>query len=214
MGLKDFLTKTGFVSFNDDENETTPPKKEEVKNTPIPSVVQTYTTQPATVVSDPKMEEHWNKFMNDKNLPGPDYYEFIAVKNAMTTIISPEIKYAASFAGLRVQGLTIEKLIESAEQYKKLIADEIVNFNEAYNKMFAESVTKKEELVKAKSQELAELTQQITTLSNEIAQLNGDIDKNKTNMAAKKQNFEASGNNAITNIDNEISNIKTYIKQQ
>lgn len=212
MGLKDFLNKTGLVSF---EEET---KKEDSKQN-IPSKENTTivsTTPVREIITNPassSLRETFKNLIKDKNLPGPDYYEFIIMKEAMNGILIPETKYQSAFAGLAAQGLTLDKLIESANLYKTFIQEEMDAFKQAYQVHYKQNVTDKENELKAKSEEMKQLAERITQLNKEISDISVDIASNKQQLDMKNNEFQGAGQLAMGEIDQEINNIQLYIKQ-
>ena len=81
-----------------------------------------------------KFEKHFDTLMNAANLPGPDYFEFCKMMEALEVAVPDEkARYAAVFASLKVQGLTKDVLVSSAGKYKTVIQDDKTKFDGAVN---------------------------------------------------------------------------------
>lgn len=208
MGFKSFLAKTGLVEV---ENTSI---SEKPKNVVVKSIDNTdkpvvYPIAGKSVPDD--LRTTFRQIIKDHNLPGPDYYEFFITKEAMAAIPVPQTKYQVAFAGLSVQGLTKEILLSSAEKYKGFIADELQQFDQAFQSMYKQQVEDKKILISTKTEQMQQLSQQISKLNDEIIALSTDVTSADRELAAKKQDFDNAGAAAIAEIDTEVNNINLYI---
>lgn len=198
--------------FVEREDRKAVPKKIEtmVKETPAPVTSYTQPVGGSTI----EFTEHFRKILrdeNEKNFPGNDFYEFFLVKSNMTGI-SEQQAYIVAFSGLSAAGLTKQKLLDTAQQYLKIIEREMSEFDQSYNEMYGESVTKLEEGIAAKTQELNQLSQKITTLNNEIMSAKQEIMHNTQKLSEKKTGFTLAGNAQKNEIQSEITKINQYIQ--
>jgi hypothetical protein len=66
---------------------------------------------------------HFDKLLSEANIPGPDYYEFARMIAVMQGIPDEAARYNAAFAGLQVQGLTKQRLLDTAGGYLRVLTD-------------------------------------------------------------------------------------------
>ena len=76
-----------------------------------------------------KFNHYFNKLFEEANIPGPDYYEFSKMVEAMRSIPDEEARYVAAFAGLNVQGLDKTRLLSTASEYLQLLDKDAANFS-------------------------------------------------------------------------------------
>ena len=97
---------SAFVEVTEDEQPVI--KQGETKQTPTSISTQSYTTLPA---APSKFRDYFDKLLREANIPGPDYFEFSKMTEAMQAITDEKARYSAAFAGLSVQGLDKQKLL-------------------------------------------------------------------------------------------------------
>jgi DNA repair exonuclease SbcCD ATPase subunit len=200
---KKFLS--AFVEVTDD-------KKAEQITVDEPAVKPSYIKNaPQAADVNSKFIQYFNKLFAEANLPGPDYYEFSKMTEAMQGISDERARYCAAFAGLQVQGLDKQKLLQSVQEYQQLLDADAIAFNKTVNVALQEKVTaKKEAIEKAKnemqqlSQQILNLQQQITTLTDEIAENEAKLESNKSGYTSTLQSFHAK-------LATDIEKIKQYI---
>jgi hypothetical protein len=150
-----------------------------------------------------KFVQHFDELFNSANLPGPDYYEFTKMSEAMGAL-GDEIKFPAVFNALKVQGLTKTALLNSAQEYIKIIDNDAVQFNAAIDqKVVAEieankakvenlrsTIKNKTDMILALQKEIEQHTQDIQTISSSIqdeeSKLSIKINSYKTACESKK----------------------------
>lgn len=128
-----------------------------------------------------KFAVHFDELFDKANLPGPDYYEFTKMAQAMVGL-TDEVKYPAVFGALKIQGLTKPKLLDTAAQYIKVIEDDEkqfasildtkvladINKKKSFLETNNDSIKKKEELIVQLQTEILQDKQKLTTLESEI----------------------------------------------
>lgn len=146
---------------------------------------------PVTAEAGSKFSEHFNRLFAEANLPGPDYYEFSKMTEAMQAIADEKARFAAAFAGLQVQGLDKQKLLSSAQQYLQILEADAAAFHNTIDEALLEKVQsrKKEmadtqERIQKLSQEIITLQQHIDTLTQEIAGNEAKIENSTAGYAA------------------------------
>lgn len=144
-------------------------------STPVASAT-TYTSPAPTISSDDmgKFMKHFDELFDQANLPGPDYYEFAKMCQAMSAL-PEETKFTAAFSGLQVQGLTKAKLLESASHYINIIDEDAAKFNSAIDQKIIADVKQKREIIENKKKALADKVALIAQLQAELETDNKQI---------------------------------------
>ena len=200
----------------------TPPKIGNTTTPVVPIITPTVSvTAPSVQVSGDDMAKfnaHFDELFDQANLPGPDFYEFTKMCTAMAAL-PDETKYSAVFAGLQVQGLTKEKLLESANHYIAIIDEDSKKFNSTIDtKIVADAQAKLQEVEKRKAavlqkQQLIEQMQnEILQENQNIANLAADANEQQRKATEKTTIYKAAADTRKMIITNEINKISTYVK--
>lgn len=141
-----------------------------------------------------KFEKHFEELFDSANLPGPDYYEFWKMMEALEKAVPDEsTRISAVFSTLKIQGLSKEVLINSAEKYLQLVDKDKLEFQQAVNtkvlgeiegrKSLMEELEKKDrannELIQKLTREINDNQQKITALKKEVIDEEAKINNNK-----------------------------------
>jgi hypothetical protein len=201
-----------FVQQVELEGETeAPPAPEESKVTPVVS-----DGGPATVI-DNKIMNSLMKAIQDNNLPGEDYVEFMEALKAMTGIaIDEKIKIQTVLATLSTKGLTRDKIVESATYYLKILENE----KEKFNTVLGQEVEKKvkarnieisglEEENKKRYEKIAQLTQEIEGTKNRIISAKADITQADAKIKEAENRFNVTFGFVVNQINENIKKIKS-----
>ena len=202
---KKFLS--AFVDVSEDEQ-----KIPEKPVTPPPPIIEARANTPAPAINSSKFKQYFDKLFNEANLPGPDYYEFSKMIEAMNSIPDEKARYSAAFAGLNVQGLDKQKLLSTAAEYIKLLDTDAANFNSTIDVALQEKVLAKKKEIEDKAARIKELSQEITDLNNKIAVLNNEIKENEEKIQANSGGYHAESENAKNKILQDIEKIKQHIQ--
>ena len=173
--------------------------------------------------SDHGLDEKSVKFLTSalekNNLPGFDYIEYKQSLVALAGMsMEEETAFKSAYATASTLGLTKEKLLKTAEHYKKVLMNEKVQFDAALQKQVNQRVNNKlEELNKLKKQ-IDDYKQKIAQLEKKIAQNQETIEKQddviqkaKEKIESTKDGFELTLQSLVNEIDKDINNINTYI---
>jgi len=190
----------GFLDFFIERDETTkeavstnaPPSL--TKNNVVPPIPTPMEARPTSyqgtvsVTQDDlqKFNQHFDELFDKANLPGPDYFEFSKMCQAMNTL-TEEIKFPAAFGGLQVQGLTKAKLLESANHYIAIIDEDASKFNSAIDQKILADVQNKRSEAGQKRKSISEREEMIKNLQNEIANESIEISKLETEASDQEQ---------------------------
>lgn len=207
-----------FVEIEEKPQELNPalPIKQQVgvtnPSTPAIKTFDTTVSSTAPTVVNNDLKAHILNLIKENNLPGPDYYEFTVMLEAMKAIPMVDIKYQSAFNALQAQGMTREQLISSAEQYKNLIKTDQSEFEREFAGMFKTAVEDKKAMIETKSKEMQALAAQIQALSDEIKTLNAEAADAESKLTIQKAQYINAGNAVVQEIDGELAQIQSYIK--
>jgi chromosome segregation ATPase len=207
-----------FVEF-DEENSPT------AGNTTGKSSVGTISgkadSAKATLSSDEieKFEKHFDNLMNDANLPGPDYFEFCKMLEALEAAVPDEkARYSAVFASLSVQGLSKDKLINSAAKYKMIVQEDKTKFELAVNeKLKGDVETRKGQMkdlelkISQNSEMIKKLTQEITEAQSKMQTLNSEIIEKEGKIKTNTDGYAVACSAMLNKINVDIQKIETII---
>jgi hypothetical protein len=214
-----------FIERTEDDkssNSTKPATNSAVPKLSLNSVspsIQTFPTSPAPQSQDmSKFNEHFDSLFSQANLPGPDYFEFSKMCQAMAAL-PEDAKFPAVFMGLQVQGLTKEKLIESANHYIAIIDEDTKKFNDAIDgKIIADvqakrlTVENKKKALQEKITMIAQLQAELEKDNMEIENLTAEANDQEKKATEKASIYKMACEARKTSIFTDVQKISTYIK--
>jgi DNA repair exonuclease SbcCD ATPase subunit len=200
---KKFLS--AFVEVADDKKSEPTTVEALVAKPPIVAHRQ------ATAEDNSKFTEYFNKLFAEANLPGPDYYEFSKMTEAMQGILDEKARYCAAYAGLQVQGLDKQKLLQSVQKYQQLLDADAIAFNNTVNAALQEKVTAKKETIENAKNEMQQLSQQILQLQQQITTLTDEIAENEAKLESSKSGYIGTLESFHQKLATDIEKIKQYI---
>lgn len=226
----DFLKKVGLMKDLPEENTTekkivekNPAKKEvttSIKTSPIMSSVSSTNT----VGGVPRQEiyDYFKKVFVENNIPGPDYQEF---KNALEDMKNEPLDEATKvknlFKAFKSMGLTPQKLISTANEYKKLFAAKLKQFDGELAAEFENEVGAREKQVQSLLDENKKIDDEMRKLNekklaNEAKSrtLNEEIQKNTAELNSNKNDWHATYDDIIKEIDGHIGLFNTHLVEK
>lgn len=200
---KKFLS--AFVEVTDEEKTVT-----------VAEEVQHYSTDktvageiPATTAE--KFKQYFDQLFKEANLPGPDYFEFSKMTEAMQAIQDEKARYSAAFAGLTVQGLDKNKLLDTAAAYLKILETDAVNFNSTVDTALNEKVQSKQQEIKNKQHRMEQLNREISDLQQQIQLLQVEVKENEEKIESNTGGYKISSEKMKQRILGDIEKIKRHI---
>jgi hypothetical protein len=213
-----------FVEFDDKEKESSATSSAPASSsTPAPASAGSYTPPAAPVTlreeDIDKFEKHFDKLMQDANLPGPDYFEFDKMMDTLETAVPDEkARITAVYAALGVQGLTKEKLVDSAKAYVGIIQKDKDSFTAAADeKAKVELLGRKdmsaqlEKTIADHSATISKLTQEIKEYQAKIKVLKDEIERAEQRLVTAKQGYIVACDAMLAKINQDIQKIQTAI---
>lgn len=200
------LGKKILSAFVDIEEESSD-QKQEVPSYPF----KAQPSQPVTEANQEKFKLYFEKLFKEANLPGPDYFEFSKMIEAMQSIPDEKTRYISAFAGLSVQGLDKSKLVASAEEYIKILHSDSENFSSTINNAVSEKVELKKKQLEEKSQRIQELTREINDLNNQILVLGNEIKENEEKINNNLSGYAVESGRFKAKIEQDIQKINSLL---
>ena len=168
---------------------------------------------------DKKSMDFLTKALESNNLEGFDYIEFKQSLAALRDLnMDDATAVKSAFATASTLGLTKQKLVETAEFYKKVLEREKEQFDEALQKQLRQKVeAKREELKKLKDkvkkhrEKIAQLESEIAGYEEKMTSADEIIENNRRKLEETNQNFEHTYTTILEQIDKDIENINKLI---
>jgi len=158
-----------------------------------------------------KFRQYFEKLFQEANLPGPDYYEFSKMIEAMGGITDEKARYSAAFAGLQVQGLDKQKLLSTATAYVDILDKDAANFLSTVNAAVQEKVLGKRKEMEEKSARIQQLTNEINDLQNQVTVLHNEVKENEQKLADSTDGYKIALENKKQIIQQDTEKIKSFI---
>ena len=195
---------SAFVEVTTEKPVTTPEVIETRSNT--------YAATAGTVATgSEKFTQYFDQLFKDANLPGPDYFEFSKMTEAMMGITDERARYSAAFAGLSVQGLDKQKLLDTAAQYIQVIESDADNFSNTVDAALKEKVQTKQQEIADNVKRIQMLTKEISELENKITVLQNEVKENEEKIESSSGGYKVASESMKQRILFDIEKIKQYI---
>lgn len=203
----------------------------EKKATSTPSkgnaIVKTTTTTTQSTVTNADVEGEVNdKFLKilfdaleKNNLEGFDYLEFKKSLQSLSSMPMDEAtRFKSAFAMASSMNVSAKQLLDSADFYISILAQEEQKFENALAQQKSTKVHSQEEqvkqlemTVKAKAEQIKQLTQEIDTLQQQITATNTEIAEQTAKVTKTKNDFTVSYNAVTEQIQGDVANMKKYL---
>jgi hypothetical protein len=197
---------SAFVEFKEEENSSPANSNNE---TPVYTETITKSYQP--VEKNDRFVQYFEKLFRDANLSGPDYFEFSKMIEAMKSIPDEKARYAAAYAGLRVQGLDKEKLLSTATEYLRILNADAANFGNTVDAALQEKVFLKKQEMGEKTARIEQLSKEINELHRQIELLQHEISENEERIESNSGSYKRESESMKAGIERDIEKIKQYI---
>jgi hypothetical protein len=204
-----------FVEFEEE-----PANSETDKSTSTPTPQRsTASSQALNADEFDKFEKHFEKIFDQANFPGPDYYEFWKMSETLAAHIADEkARFSATYAALTIQGLSKEKLLETASKYKELINLDKSTFEKIVNEKSEKDIGgKRKELedlnvkIQKNSELIQKLTKEITESQVSMGKLKAVIGEEENKLARNKQGYNIASEAMMKKISEDINKIQTIL---
>ena len=195
-------------AFVDVTNEKNPAA---VKQPGYEAPASTNENSRTTETGNSKFVQYFDRLFSEANIPGPHYYEFSKMIEAMVAIPDEKARFCGVFAGLSVQGLNKQKLLSTAADYLKLLEDDGANFHSSIDSAMQAKVLSKQKEIEEKMGRIQELSVEIADLQNKISLLKAEITENEEKIEASTTGYRTEGEKIKNRVLFNIEKIKEYI---
>jgi hypothetical protein len=165
----------------------------------------------AAAPADDRFAGHFDKLLREANIPGPDYYEFASMIAVMQGIPDEAARYNAAFAGLQVQGLNKQRLLDTAGEYLRVLTADAGQFQATVDASYQEKVRGKETEAEEKAARIQALSQEILQLQQRISALQEEIRAGKEKLAGGCSAYGAESKRRQQEISRDVEKINQYI---
>jgi len=201
---KKFLS--AFVEVTDEKKPVAGPEEIQHASTPMQMAKEVS----ATV--NEKFKNYFDQLFREANLPGPDYFEFGKMTQAMTAIADEKSRYSAAYAGLSVQGLDKSKLLNTATAYLQILEKDAAHFSSTVDAALAEKVKAKQHEIIAKQQRIEQLSKEINDLQSQVLLLQNEVKENEQKIESNTGGYKTASENMKQLILADIEKIKLHIQ--
>ncbi len=159
------------------------------------------------------------KALEKNNLEGFDYIEFKQSLGKLQAMNMDEATaYKSAFITASTMGLTKEKLLKTAEHYRKVLFNEKQQFDQALQKQMEQRVESKHKEVERMKKQVEEYKAKIRDLEEKIAKAQSTIDHADEHIQAAREKIEATKDafedtltTILSEIDQDIENINSLL---
>jgi hypothetical protein len=185
-------------------------------NSHLPANASRYTLSQGDI---DKFDKHFSDLFDKVNLPGPDYYEFWKMMETLEAAVPDEaVRMNAVFSTLKVQGLSKETLVSSAEKYLQVVDKDKMEFQNAVNsKVLGEVEGRKTNIdeLEKKNQQNAELiqklTQEISDNNQKITSLKKEVIDEEAKINGNTNGYNIACDAMLAKLSSDIQKIKTSL---
>jgi hypothetical protein len=157
--------------------------------------------------------------LTNNNLPGFDYLEFKQSLAALEALNMDEnAAFQAAFVTASTMGLTKEKLLETANYYKKILANEQGKFEQALQQQTKiqiagkqKEITNTQTVIDQKKAQIDRLHLEIAKHEEQMVAAQEEIEASKHKIFSAKENFESTYVAIESELNSDISKITTIL---
>jgi hypothetical protein len=203
------IGKKILSAFVELKKEDIPVTAHSTKETPVytETIVKAYQSPER----EDRFEQYFEKLFKDANFPGPDYFEFSKMIDAMSSIPDERARYAAAFAGLSVQGLDKAKLLSTAAEYLRILNADAANFGSTVDAALQEKVFLKKKETEEKAMRIEQLKSEINELYRQIELLTGELRENEEKIESNSGSYKRKSVAMKDRIEKDMEKIKQHI---
>jgi archaellum component FlaC len=186
---------------------------------PAPVAAMPSMSIPNTVKEDEEIKKQLTAALEQANQSGYDYFEMAQAVQAQASIIPSEaLRYQASYAAAVPMGVTVDKLVSSAQFYLSVLKKKEDEFNKTVEGHMAEAVTSRENEItqfdgdmQKKAEQIKKLTDEINDLQQRKTAIVNEVSAAKAQIEQVRNNFSATMKVFVDRINSDVDKIKQYL---
>lgn len=169
---------------------------------------------------DNKIIETLFKAIESNNLEGFDYLEFKqAVKGLEKMVTDEATRFKSAFSTASTMGVTLDKLVETADYYVNVLDKEREKFVRAAKEQTTSLVENRKQEMQHLLKDMADkkamidkLTKELANSEERLSNIQKGIDNATVKIDQTKKNFDVSFNHLREQISEDIAKMKDYLK--
>jgi small-conductance mechanosensitive channel len=185
----------------------------------VPRVESTISTNPISTSDKEKYAQYLNQIYEKANFPGPDFQEYMmALDKVKSAAMDERTKFTTIYAGFEAQGVTKQRLIDTGNEYIKLIGEQVTGFNAEAEHIMTTEIGEKKRLADQLDHENNEiekkmqmLTEQKIKNSEQMNKILSEINERTSSLNIEKSSFEAAANSFAASISACLDKIIQYL---
>lgn len=192
-------------------------------STPTTSVASNFSNPSGNGVFDQKFADILNNIIEENNIPGIDYFEFLEALKNMSGVagVNESTAIITVYATLKAAdpSLTREKILNSIEHYDSLMVQEEQEFSEAMSQKTSVEVEQRRTQANQLTDENKDLIQQIQNINEKIAanqteaaRLNQEAAVEEANISQINKNFTVTLASVRAKLSGDKERISTLIQ--
>jgi len=221
------LKKLRSLFIEDEQPAKKPDKKSGAETKEKSSATSTPSTKTtvqsgfaANAKNDEKIMDTLLGAVEKANLEGFDYLEYKkSLQSLKKMSMNEETMYQSAFATAATMGVTLDRLVETAEYYKKILDKEMHTFGETVATQHKQMVIKRKEdagmvseNIIQKQKQIEQLQAEINNLKEKQTKLNKEVEQSAVKIEQTKANFEKSFLTLKDQFESDIIKMKKYLK--
>lgn len=216
-----------FMFEESDDSSTPVTNTSTVFNAPSPTIssqtLNVGTTQ--SIISsekEKKVIESLLKLLDDSNLEGPDFYEYCIALKEMKTLggnTDEATLFKMVYTTLKITGLTKQRLVESGNEYLKILSDYLKSFETNHEVTVQTKVGSKiteksnvENLINQKTAQIESIQSEIIGLKNKQQVLDKEIQVETQNIEETKTSFISGYTKLVAELNSNLEKINKHIQ--
>ncbi len=201
------------------EPEEEPATMGPVQPPPIPQQEPVHVEEESEGEIDERIHNLLINAIESNNLDGFDYLEFKNSLKALESLpLDEATRFRSAFATAQTMGLTLDKLLKSADYYKGILDSEKEKFKKQLEKKVNESIYSRDKdkqalelAIQQKQAKIKALQEEINQHQTELSKLQGQVDQAMEKVGTAKNNFVFTYTYIMGKLDEDIANIKRYL---
>ncbi len=158
--------------------------------------------------------------LEKNNQEGFDYFEFRqSLINLGKMSMDEATRYNSAYAMAQTMGATPAKLVDSAQFYLNVLANEQTRFNEAHTQQRDKLIGNREgeaknldAMVQQKTEQIKQLTQEIANHQKQSEQIRKDVSDATIKIENTKADFEATFASVVGQLQADVAKIQEHLK--